>query len=835
MKKFLAILSSLIVIIIIALVAFIKFYVTPERVKEFIVPTAEKSLNRTVEIGEISINIFKGIGLKDFAIKEADGKTDFIKCKDFVLKFKLLPLLSKNLIIDELKVVSPEIHILRAKDGTYNFEDIGKKELPVEDSAVKKETKSGESEGLPISLLVSKVIIESAGFSLTDLSNELPDIKSHIDIDLGIESLDGSELSTVGSIDLKLDELVLKGTSQKKVKDIIVALKYAVKLNLETYDINIEKADLKLQELSVSLTGSIKDLKASPNLDIALSSTGINTAEALKLASSFTDLKGIKLSGTLVPDIKVKGRPDKIDSLKTDVSLQMNNITFKYDKISSSIDGNMKFKTNADNINIEKADLKVQGIPVSLTGSIKKLKASPYLDVAISLPDANIADLQALAAPFADMKDLKLSGRLSVNAKVKGTPEKPETLKTSGNIKMKKVGILYEEINALLNGSIKFSDKKMNINMMSSVGKNNIAIKGSIRNYLKNQVITLDIYSKKLFLDELIPAGEKEKTGKASQPSGKKKQGPIKAAKEAKPLDLKLTASGEVKIDSAIYKGLNMTNFIMKYSFKNNKLNISKMTAKAGKGKIDLNTLVDLSKPGYKYKLSSSIDSLHADEVVNAMFPKAKDTVFGVLSFNLKLNGAGTLPENIKKNLTADSDFKIKDGKIKNTKLAANLSRLLSLSELETIHIQQAEGKVKIRKSVARLDSIFTSGDFSMDPSGNIGLDETLALAFDLKLSPGLTDKAARSSSIARFIRNEEGWGIIPLKVSGTFSNPTYTVDIEKASKRAIKNEANKFLDKLLNKKQQTAPKPDKTQEPAEQDPLKLLEKPIQDLLKGLF
>jgi hypothetical protein len=53
----------------------------------------------------------------------------------------------------------------------------------------------------------------------------------------------------------------------------------------------------------------------------------------------------------------------------------------------------------------------------------------------------------------------------------------------------------------------------------------------------------------------------------------------------------------------------------MKYRFENNKLTISKMTARAGKGKFSLNSFVDLSRPGYRYDLSSSLDSLHADEV----------------------------------------------------------------------------------------------------------------------------------------------------------------------------------------------------------------------------
>jgi AsmA protein len=239
---------------------------------------------------------------------------------------------------------------------------------------------------------------------------------------------------------------------------------------------------------------------------------------------------------------------------------------------------------------------------------------------------------------------------------------------------------------------------------------------------------------------------------------------------------------------------------------------------------------VDFSKPGYTYTLSSKLDSLHADEVVNTLFPKAKDTVYGILSFNLKLNGSGTLPENLKKNLTGDGDFKILDGKITDTGISEGLASFLNIKELKTIVLNRADGTVKIRDGVARLDSIFESDDLAMDPKGNIGLDETLDLAFDLKMSPDLTKKSI-GADVRKYMKSEEGWGIIPLIVKGTLSKPRYTVDVAKASKRVIQKEADKLIDKLFDKKERDS-KPQEGK-PGESTPDKL--EPVKDLIKGLF
>lgn len=707
MKKVLSIITALIAVVIIAAIAFIKFYITPERVKAFVIPAAESALNRQVDIGEIEINIFKGIGLKDFSIKEADGEKDFVKCEEFVLKFKLLPLLSKQVVIDEIRLVSPEIRVVRDKDGKFNFEDIGKKEVPAlveEDKLdVEPDSKSDNKDGgLPISLLVDSIVISDARFSFLDLKKELPDFKTTTDINISIKSAGTSEIFTRGSIDLRLDELILRGKEEGLIRDMKAALEYAVRVDLETLDIQIEKADLEFQE-----------------------------------------------------------------------------------------------------------------IPISISGSVKGLKTSPELDLHLSLPFLKIAKLQEVVTAFIKFEGPGLSGGLSADMKLKGKPGKLESMKITGNIVLEKVGVSFENINALLDGEVKFSEKQMNVRIDTTVGRNRAELKGYVRNYFENQDIKMDLYAKKLFIDELIPVSAADPAATSGKSKTvKEKKGP---RTEAVPLKLRLKAEGTVRIDSAVYKGMTMSNFLMKYRFRDNKLEIPKLTANAGKGKFDLKSVIDLSKPGYMYDLSSNLDSLHAEEVVNAFFPKAKDTIFGVLSFDLKLKGAGTLPGSIKKNLVASGNFNIRDGKITDTELTKKFSGFLNISELETINLRKASGKVDIKNRVAILDSVFISDDIAMDPKGRIGLDETLDLAFDLKLSSRLTDKAMMNSSIAKFMKNEQGWGVIPLKISGTFSEPSYAVDMEKVGKRVIRKEADKFLDKIFDK-----------------NGIQELE-PVKDLLKGLF
>ena len=821
MKKFLVITLSLVVVIIIALTIFLKIYVTPEKIKEFLIPAAEEFLNRKVSIDEIGISLMKGISLKGFTIKEPDGKTDFISCKEFVLKFKLIPLLSRKVIIDELRLVSPAVRIERTKSGKFNFQDIGQKKT----ADLKEEKPADESGGLPVSLLVSNVSVKDASFSLIDQTKEIPDVKGSLSVEMTMKSDGDAGLLSKGNINLRLAEIV-RSKPSKKIKDIDALLEYDAKVNPESGEILINKADLKVNGIPVSIKGTTKDLMTSPYIDLTVSLPNVNIKDLQILLASFVNFDGLELSGLVSTNLKVKGMPVNFESITTDGTLLLKNVDVKFNNINTSLDGNLKFSTESDNVSISKADLQINGLAATLKGKVQNFKTSPYLDISLSLPKSKASDLQKAVRSFASLEGLSLTGGLSADIKLKGKPEKLESMKANGNIKLDKVGVTYEDIKALFNGDIKFTDKLLSINLKSTIGRNTAELKGTVSSYFKNQKININLYSKKLFIDELIHAGKQKgtssgKQAKSSKPASKRTAG------EAKPLNLKMTASGEIRVDSAVYNGLTMSSFLMTYQFKNNKLNISKLNGKAGKGRFNLKSSLDLSKPGYKYNLSGNVDSLYAEEIINAFFPKAKDTVFGIIKADLKLNGAGTLTANIRKNLVADVNFDIQDGKVTNIGIADSLSMLFNLSELKTIKFHQANGTVMIRNGIAKLNSVFRSDDLEMNPGGDIGLDGNLDLAFDLKLSPRLTGKAV-SSSISKYMTDQRGWGTIPLICPGTMSKPSCGPDLVKTGKKVIEKEIDKVLDRLFNKDQKEPPPEGEEQKPG-------LEEPLKELFKQLF
>ena len=116
------------VLFFIGLSIFIKSFLSSDRLKGMILPQAEAVTGRKVNLDEIHVSLFKGIVAKGLSVKERDGQKDFIKVGEFILSYKLLPLLKKQVVLSKIEVASPSISIKKDKGGRYNFSDIIEKQ-----------------------------------------------------------------------------------------------------------------------------------------------------------------------------------------------------------------------------------------------------------------------------------------------------------------------------------------------------------------------------------------------------------------------------------------------------------------------------------------------------------------------------------------------------------------------------------------------------------------------------------------------------------------------------------------------------------------------------------
>jgi AsmA protein len=568
-KKILLISVAAIILCIAALTLFIKIYITPEKVKAYLIPAAEKAFNRKVDLGEIDISLFKGIQVTDFSIKESDEKTDFIACKDFVLKYRFLPLLSRRVVIEELRMDSPRVRIERNHEGTFNFEDMGDREARDEEKV--KEPDAGPQE-LPVTLLVDSIRVKNAEFSFLDRKEELPDIKGNLDIDMGIQSLTESEIFTQGTIAVQFDEITVRKPQERQIKDLAAGLTYNVSIAMKSKDINIDTLDVRIQEIPLSISGTVINLQTSPEIDLSLSLPGANVEDIVEIIQPFFEKNGLNLSGTVKTELNVTGIPKKPETLRTSANVTMDKIGATYNNIPVSLNGTVQSDIWTNSIVIKSADFTLQGVQAIVKGTITNLKTSPEMDLTVSIPSVKTAELEKSMKHLIGTKGGPLSGNLTADFHLKGMPKNLDSLKTDGKVTLQKFGLTYNDVPVILDGDFFLKGQSVDINTNIILGKNTASLKGSVNNYLKKPDIKLNLHAEELALDQLIPAG----AGKGTTSQEEELQ-PDKTPGEAQPLALKLSAEGEIKIDKAQYKNMSMSDFYTNYRFKNNTFEISKI------------------------------------------------------------------------------------------------------------------------------------------------------------------------------------------------------------------------------------------------------------------
>jgi AsmA protein len=112
----------------------------PNDYKPYIIKTVQEKKQRTLTIpGDIKLTFFPKIGadLGKVSLSEHQGSAEFASINSAKVSLALIPLLSKQLVVDQIKIDGLNVHVKRYKDGRTNFDDLLSKEEEKESAPVK--------------------------------------------------------------------------------------------------------------------------------------------------------------------------------------------------------------------------------------------------------------------------------------------------------------------------------------------------------------------------------------------------------------------------------------------------------------------------------------------------------------------------------------------------------------------------------------------------------------------------------------------------------------------------------------------------------------------------
>ena len=108
-----------------AWLVFIKMF-NAQHISEVITAELQKRLDRPVAIAALDLKFINTLELKGFRVLDTEGAPGqaLLSADSVTVRFKLWPLLSHQLIIDEVAFHAPRFSVVRSPEGTYNIPPI---------------------------------------------------------------------------------------------------------------------------------------------------------------------------------------------------------------------------------------------------------------------------------------------------------------------------------------------------------------------------------------------------------------------------------------------------------------------------------------------------------------------------------------------------------------------------------------------------------------------------------------------------------------------------------------------------------------------------------------
>ncbi len=835
LAKFFIILVAILATLTVASFILLKTLVTPERIKQAVLPVAEKAVHRKVTLGDVRIGIFSGIELSDLKIMDRAGTGPFVSCGAARLHYDLMPLLHGKVQITEITLIAPEIHIVRNSDGSFNFSDMlekGPKPKPAAkggDPAHRTSSISDEQTGAhkdpgankdPLAILVSRISIKDGKIVFTDRAVQKDRSVRSVLSDV---SMDITDFSLDTPFPVKFAANIGDGTLEAK----------------GTISPRIVSAYLKLKAKDIAMTEFLPYIQAS--LPGTLKSAELQSAITVNL-----NREQVETSGTVaIENIDFIPHTNPKAALKdAHVSVQMDTL----------------LKSEAKTLDLKKVVADLNGITLNASGTVGRLGSAPTLNLRISLPSQDISRILA-ALPqdlISGSESIEPSGKLSASALLEGPSSAGQKLLKSANVDIDKVGIKADGIPVTIGGSLVLQDSRLRskglfISAKDSTINCNIQAKNVFE---KPIVVKTEMRSDMVDLDAILAERsrhaerqgtdhspstrpEKQATGPSGTTAPATKANSTTAPSEIGPLNLPVTASGTVYIALLKYHHMPVKDVNLTYTLKDNLLHVVQVAQVAG-GTVRKEVNLDLGVKGFRYDGQFDISHTLAQDILAYAAPSMKDAISGILDLRGQFRGQGILPQDVKKNLWLQGDWDITDGQLTKTGVVARLISFLNLDkEINKIDLEKASGNFRVQEGKVIFKGKFSSSKIDLAPEGTVSLDGALNIRLNARLAPQLASKLPAGRLLSS-MHDQRGWSILPIVVTGTWKSPGIGLDTGVIKKHAIQNLTNQLFGNKKDKKAGAdSGTQDKSQEQQGQDKQQKQEKPqqklIENAIKGLF
>jgi AsmA protein len=365
--KYLLIACGGLIVVVVVVVAYVAATFNPNSYKPQVIQMVKDKKQRDLKLdGDIKLKFWPSIGadLGKLSLSEFKSDKEFAAIDGLRVSLKLMPLLSKRLVVDEVEVKGVRATIIKFKDGRMNIDDL-----------LSKDEKKQEQ----FEFDIDHVVFENAALIYRDEAQGTQVALSSVNLKTGRIAP-----NVPGNIDLSM---TVKGNQPRL--DLGIALKTKLTFDLEQQVFSLQDLGLDakgavadLSNLNVKASGSVlAKLKSGElttdklavamtgnsgkdNLDIKLEAPKLQitkdkaTGDKVTVAAKITGAGGVTIVNVVLPGIEGTATAFKSAGMALDLDIKQGDQTIKA-KVTSPLSGN--FQT-------QQISLPQLGINITATG-----------------------------------------------------------------------------------------------------------------------------------------------------------------------------------------------------------------------------------------------------------------------------------------------------------------------------------------------------------------------------------------------------------------------------------------------------------------------------------
>jgi AsmA protein len=843
--------AAVVVLLVLASAALFIATFDPNDYRPQIVELVKEKTGRDLAIGDIGLKFFPKIGarLEQVSLAQRGGGGEFAGVTEVSVYVALLPLLSREVVVDEVRIDGLRAGLVKRADGTTNYDDLA------QPAATPAQPPADEKEATP----AQPVRLEVQGVRVTNARVTWKDETNGNDLAVEVAELRTGRISEKQPVEVELSA-ALRGVQPKA--DVRTQLRGTVDFDLQAQRFHVAGLDLKLdgsamdfQGIALALGGDVEALASEQRVAVS----GLKLDAKAKRGG---DAYEVKLTA---PAIESTAKALTIDDLTvsatgTAAGMQLTRSTVRVpglqvnlaesrvllDRLSLTANA----RSGGDAIRIELNAPKLDVTPQRASGESAQLSVkiegrlrNGNLALRLSGVEGSAKALRIGAATLAlDLRqpDNAVKGELATPVTGNLETRVFELPKIAGEFAVSAPQLPKGTIKLPLNGLVRADLGKERIvaDLTTRFDESNIKAKGGVTGFGK-PAIDFDVVIDKLDVDRYLPPKTAQAEAPAKPGGQAQKEEPIDLS-ALKPLDLK----GALRVGWLKASNVKATNVRVDLRARDGRLTVDPLAANLYEGSTKGTVSVDanVNRFAVKQNLTGiSIGPLLRDAA-------NQDILEGRGSVALDVTTQGNVVSAMKRALNGSAQLVLRDGAVKGVDLAGAVRGLKSAfgagdvegsgSSKQKTDFSELSASFTINKGVAHNDDLSLKSPFiRVTGSGDVDIPAN-KLDYVVKTSV----VASMSGQGGRELGDLKGL-TVPVRVAGPFDQLNYKVEFSqmvrgtskedlKAGAAALQESARGQLQGLLGGKEEATAEQGAAGEQAQELTPKKKKKKEEDELK---